>query len=285
MTRDFTEWFATFRDSIADYSYYVDFEKVHAHVDKIKVELNILNSLIASNTIKEDFKNIINTYPTVLKCIPLLLAVRLNEIYVIDADGEFTYNFKKSNYSVEQYCVFMEKTGLFNLLEKHIINNLVDYVTGVETGLDSNARKNRGGKTMENLLESYIQKAGFVKDVNYFKEMKSDEIENRFDVDLAAITNQGQTTKRFDFVIYHNHTVFGIETNFYSKGGSKLNETARSYKNIAIEAQLVPDFKFMWFTDGKGWHDARNNLKETFDVMEHIYNIKDLENNILKNIG
>lgn len=169
--RNFSEWLLGFRDSIADYGYYIDFDKVHRNVDNIKIELNILNSLIGSNNIETDFENLINKYPETLKCIPLLLAVRSNEIYAIDGDGDYTYNFKNPNLSVEQYKVFMRKTGLFDLIENHIVNNLVDYATGVETGLDSNGRKNRGGHLMENLVESFIQKAGFVKDESYFKEI------------------------------------------------------------------------------------------------------------------
>ncbi len=147
-TRDFNIWLSGFRDSIADYGYYIDFEKVHRNVDNIKVELNILNSLIGSKNIENDFESLIKKYPEVLKCIPLLLAVRTTEIYAIDEDGGFTYNFKNMNLTPDQYKVFMRKTGLFDLLENHIINNLVDYATGVETGLDSNGRKNRGGHLM-----------------------------------------------------------------------------------------------------------------------------------------
>lgn len=115
--RDFSEWLLGFRDSIADYGYYIDFDKVHRNVDNIKVELNILNSLIGSNNIETDFENLINKYPETLKCIPLLLAVRSNEIYAIDGDGDYTYNFKNPNLSVEQYKVFMRKTGLFDLID------------------------------------------------------------------------------------------------------------------------------------------------------------------------
>lgn len=81
------------------------------------------------------------------------------------------------NYSIEQYKTFMRKTGIFDLMENHIISSLVDYVTGIETGLDSNGRKNRGGHLMENLVESFIRKAGFIKDSTYFKEMYIHEIE------------------------------------------------------------------------------------------------------------
>lgn len=284
MKRNFDEWLSNFRSSIANYGYYIDFDKVYRNVSDIKVELNILNSLIGSKNVEEDFKRIIAKYPETLKCIPILLAVRANEIYAIDSDGEFLYNFKKANCTVEQYAVFMRKTGLFELLEKHIINNLVDYVTGVETGLDSNGRKNRGGHLMEDLVESYIVKAGYIKEKNYFKEMYISDIVAKWGIDLSAISNQGKAEKRFDFVIKTETCIYGIETNFYTGGGSKLNETARSYKQIAQEAATIDGFEFVWFTDGKGWVSARNNLEETFDVMEHIYCIRDLENGIIKEL-
>ena len=282
--RNFSEWLLGFRDSIADYGYYIDFDKVHRNVDNIKVELNILNSLIGSNNIETDFENLINKYPETLKCIPLLLAVRSNEIYAIDGDGDYTYNFKNPNLSVEQYKVFMRKTGLFDLIENHIVNNLVDYATGVETGLDSNGRKNRGGHLMENLVESFIQKAGFLKDESYFKEMYIHQITDKWDIDLSAISNQGKMEKRFDFVVKTPTMIYGIETNFYGSGGSKLNETARSYKTLALETDTIDGFTFVWFTDGKGWTSARHNLEETFDVMEHVYNINDMENGIITEV-
>lgn len=279
--RNFNEWFSTFRNSIANYGYYVDFEKVHRNVDNIKVELNIFNSLIGSKNIESDFEKIVNEYPKTLRCIPLLLAVRANEIYAIDADGEFNYNFKKVNYSIEQYKVFMRKTGLFNLLQNHIVSNLVDYTTGVETGLDSNGRKNRGGDLMEDLVESYILKAGFVKDKTYFKEMYISQITAKWGIDLSALSNTGKTEKRFDFVIKTDNQIYGIETNFYVSGGSKLNETARSYKTLALEANTINGFTFVWFTDGKGWESAKHNLEETFDVLDTMYSIADLENGVI----
>ena len=288
--RNFNTWLSTFRDSIADYAYYIDFEKVHRNVDSIKVELNILNSLIGSKNIKEDFKNLLKKYPEVLKCIPLLLAVRANEIYCQDENGGYLYKFDfgkylpNSNKYYEQYSYFMEQTGLFDLLENHIINNLVDYATGVETGLDSNGRKNRGGHLMEDLVEGYIQKSGFIKNKTYFKEMYIHQITDKWDIDLSAISNQGKMEKRFDFVVKTPTMIYVIETNFYGGGGSKLNETARSYKTLALETNTIKGITFVWFTDGKGWTSARNNLEETFDVMTHIYNIKDLENGIITEV-
>jgi len=282
--RDFTAWLSGFKTSISDYSYYVDFPKVHRNVDKIKVELNILNSLIGSVDIEADFDALINRYPETLKCIPLLLAVRENEIYAIDGDGEFRYNFREMNYPIEQYKMLMRKTGLFDLLERHIIGNLVDYATGVETGLDSNGRKNRGGKQMENLVETYLKKVGLVRDETYFKEMKIGDVEAKWDINLSALSNEGKTVKQFDFVVKAETTIYCIEVNFYTGGGSKLNETARSYKNIALEARNIEGFEFVWFTDGIGWNSAKNNLAETFGVMEHIYSIADLEDEVMRRI-
>lgn len=197
--RIFNTWLSSFRNSIADYSYYIDFEKVHRNVDGIKVELNILNSLIGTDNIEKKFEDLVKRYPEILRCIPLLLAVRANEIYAIDTDGAFIYNFKEQNLSIEQYKTFMKKTGLFDLMQNHIINNLVDYATGVETGLDSNGRKNRGGHLMEDLVESFIKKAGFVRDKTYFKEMYIHQITEKWGIDLSAISNQGKMEKRFDF--------------------------------------------------------------------------------------
>ena len=261
--RNFETWLKNFKNSIATYDYYIDFEKVIKNINNIKIELNILNSLIGSKNIEEDFVNIIKKYPETLKCIPILLAVRDTEIYAQDEEGSFLYNFKTQNY---------------------IINNLVDYVLGVETGLDSNGRKNRGGHLMENLVEKYIVKAGFVKGVNYFKEMKISEIEEKFKIDLSHISNKGKTVKRFDFVVKTENMIYAIETNFYASSGSKLNETARSYKQIAQEAKNINGFTFVWFTDGKGWIDARNNLEETFEILETIYNIHDMENDIMRTL-
>lgn len=284
MKRNFNEWFKTFRTKICDYGYYVDFEKVYKNTDKIKVELNIFNSLIGSKDIENDFEKLLSNYPQILKCIPVLLAVRGYEIYAIDGDGEYLFNFKKQNYSIEEYKMFMRKTGLFELISNRIINNLFDYVTGVEVGLDSNGRKNRGGHLMENLVESYLVKAGFIKNNNYFKEMYISDIEKRWSIDLSGISNTGKTEKRFDFVVKTANTIYAIETSFYASNGSKLNETARSYNTLTLEAKEIDGFAFVWFTDGEGWKSARHNLEETFDVLDNMYCIADLENDIVKKL-
>ena len=279
--RDFNTWLQSFKEVIAGYKYYTDFEKIYRNVDGIKVQLCLMNSLIGSPDIEKDFQELYAQYPEILRCIPILLAKRESEILIYDTAGEHRFNFKKPNYTAAQYTVFMRETGLFELMGRKHITNLVDYVTGVETGLDSNARKNRGGDTMEDLVETYIQKAGLIKGLDYFKEMYIHDIQDRWRIDLSCISNEGGTEKRFDFVIKRPLMIYGIETNFYTSSGSKLNETARSYKTLALETKDLDYFRFVWITDGKGWLSAKNNLKETFDVLPDLYNLSELDAGII----
>ena len=280
MKRDFDSWFSNFRNTLATYDYYVDFKKVINNVDKVKVELNILNTLIGSKNIESEFEDIVREYPQVLKCIPILIACRAYEIYILDGDTTYIYNFKKQNYGIEKYKEFMRKTGLFGMLENHLISSLVDYTYGVEAGLDSNARKNRTGSTMETLVESFIQNAGFVKDISYFTQMFASTIREKWNIDIPDF-KVDNADKKIDFVVKTNNSIYAIEVNFYSSGGSKLNETARSYKQIALETANINGFVFVWITDGYGWKTAKNNLRETFNVLDNIYSIHDLENGLI----
>lgn len=280
--RNFDEWISNFRSSIANYKYYVDFNVVYENVEKFKVELNILNSLIGSKNIESDFIDIITEYPKTLRCVPFLLAVRQIEILAQDEDKMYIYNFEKINYAPEQYVVLMRETGLFDLLENHLVKSLIDYALGVEVGLNSNGRKNRGGHLMEDLVESFIKKAGFKE---YYKEMYLSEIEEKWGLDLSKISGDGTSTKRFDFVIKTRDMVYGIETNFYASSGSKLNETARSYEKIARDAKNIKGFKFVWITDGQGWKSARKNLEETFNELDDLYCIKELEDGMLEKLN
>ncbi|WP_298635574.1 type II restriction endonuclease, partial [uncultured Mobiluncus sp.] len=237
--RDFETWIGNFKDSIATYDYYADWEKIFRQTDSIKVELNILNSLVGSKNIYSDFINLISRYPEVRRVIPILIAKRETTISVLDPDdGYRLFDFSAIHLSAQDCALFMEKSGLFNLISNRIVDNLYDYVTGIEAGLDSNARKNRGGHLMEDLVESYLKKAGLRCEQDsrkkpdsgtYFKELNTNNL-RLWGLNMDPLTNSGKSSKRFDFVVCTDTTVFGIETNFYGSGGSKLNETARSYK-------------------------------------------------------
>ncbi len=278
--RNFETWFSTFRTSINEYNYYTDFPKVYSNVESLKMEIDAFNKLVGSKNIEGEFENLIASDPKCLKVIPLLLAVRGNEIYCQDDIQAVNYQFGKLRQSIEQYKYFMVKTGLFDLLQNRIVGNLYDYLLGVEVGLDSNGRKNRGGHQMENLVENFLIKVG----IGYRKEFYLTQIEQEWNIDLSAISAEGTSTKRWDFAVKTEKNIFVIETNFYSSSGSKLNETARSYKMIAEESKQIENFKFVWITDGGGWKSAKRNLEETFLVLDDLYNINDLENGILENI-
>lgn len=214
----------------------------------IKIELNILNSLVVGNNIENDFEAFIQKYPEVLKCIPILFTKREMDIYCMYPEGAYNYNIRKMNYPISQYKYFMKGTGLFELLCMKLINNVVDYVIGFEEWLNPNCRKNRGGHLKEDLVESFIVKADYVKEVNYFKEMYLSDLEAKTSLNLSSLSNEGKTEKRFNYVII-------------TPNGSKLNETARSYKTLVLESKNIDRFKFVWITDGLGWVSAKNNLK------------------------
>ena len=285
MNRNFNQWLSKFKSSISNYGYYVDFEKIYKSAEKYKVELNILNSLIGSKNIEDDFEKIILKYPETLEVIPMLLAVRSNEIFVKDLTDEYLFKFNKMVYSIGDYIKFMRETGLFELLQNHIINNLYDYLLGVEVGLDSNGRKNRGGHLMEDLVEDYIIKAGYKKDVDYFKEMYTSEIELKWGIDLSVLKGEIKATKRWDYVIKTDKQIYVIETNFYATQGSKLNETARSYELIANKVKQIDGLSFIWITDGIGWNHAKLPLNETFNILDTLYSINDLDNGVLDNLN
>lgn len=239
MNRNFEKWLSEFDDSIASWKYYTDFEKAYNNVKTIKNELNLLNGLIGSKNIETDFRDLLLEYPNILKAIPILIAKRDDVVIIKDAIHDYHYSFKKMNYTIEEYVTFMRKTGIFDLLENHLVSNLYDYVTGVEVGMDTNARKNRTGDAMEDLVESVVE---------------------------------------------NNNMLYVIETNFYGSQGSKLNETARSYKMLNQELEKINGIKFVWFTDGKGWKHAKGNLEETFNEMDDIYCIKEMKENIMEKV-
>jgi len=280
--RDFQTWLNNFRESIAGYSYYIDFNTVYKNVSKYQEEIKLLDSLIGSENIEKDFEDLLRKHPSILKVIPTMLAKRESNVLCCDTNGIIDYRFDKSAQTIEQYKYFMQKTGLFDLFKNHVIHSATDLFVGIEIGLNSNARKNRGGHLMEDLVEKFIQKAGYVKGKTYFKEMYLSDIEKKTGLDLSALSNMGNVAKRFDYVLFGENTVYACECNFYASGGSKLNETARSYKTLANESKNIKGFKFVWFTDGKGWLTAKNNLKETFDVLDDLYNIVELEDGVIK---
>ena len=277
MKRNFEEMMDSLKTTISDYRFYTDFEKVEKHLEEFKDELNELNSLIGSPNIKIDFQKLIEDNPHALRAIPILLAKRDMYINVLDNE-EKTFHFDYLNLTIDEYVKFMEETGIFYLLENNKITSLNDYVLGIEVGLDSNARKNRSGVQFSNLVESYLKKSKFAS--CYYKEVSTKTIKKNFNIDINVNFADGRTDKVFDFVFQSEKLLYLMEVNFYSGGGSKLNEKARSYRLLNSELSKVEEVRFIWITDGIGWHTVKSGLRDAYNAIEHLYTIKDLEDNV-----
>lgn len=284
MKRKFEDIIENLRDSIATYDYYVDFDKVYKNVSKVEMQLNLLNYLIGKENVEQEFMKLIVEYPDVIEVIPILLAVRSGEIKITDGEV-ISYSFKKMNREVSDYTKLLRESGLIDLFEKKKIKNLVDYVTGVEVGLDTNARKNRTGHIMEDIVESYIKK---IPNVDYLKEASKKDIKSHFKtgvLDNLDLEKENKMNKRFDFVVKSKSgKLLLIETNFYASSGLKLNETARSYAKLGKDIENINGVEFVWITDGKGWRSTQNNLKEAYSVIKHLYTLDDLDNGVLEKI-
>ena len=246
--------------------FFCDFNKITQNVENIKLSLCMLNSLIGAQNMRKAVETIWNRDKTAFNVMDILIAVR--------SDGKKKVLDKLNNCvilesmftSVDGVIEFLDNTGLSDIFKSRRIGDLVDYVFGIETGLDTNARKNRSGHVMEGSVANIFEKNG----IEFRQEVYSSE--------WPEITKVlGDDEKRFDFVVKNNTKTFLIEVNFYSSGGSKLNEVARSYSDIAPKINSVPGFEFVWITDGIGWKSARNKLQEAFSIIPSIYNLTNIE--------
>lgn len=252
--------------------FFCDFEKISANVEDVKLSLCMLNSLIGAADLRKPVETIWNRDKTAFSVMDILIATRnKDKKKYVNALGE-SHLVSSLFSSVDGVMEFLEGTGLGELFQSKKINNLVDYVFGVETGLDSNARKNRSGHIMEATVARLLDEKG----IDYRTEVYSNE--------WTALTKVlGDDEKRFDFVIETPSKVYLVEVNFYSGGGSKLNEVARSYSDLAPKINSVEGFEFVWITDGWGWKSARNKLQEAFSTIPRVYNltsVKDFLNEI-----
>lgn len=245
--------------------FFCDFDKISQNVEDIKLSLCMLNSLIGSSDLRKSVETIWKRDKSAFGVMDILIAVRSeNKKKVLDNLGQCVVLDTLFN-SVDGVMEFLENTGLAEIFQSKKINDLVDYVFGIETGLDTNARKNRSGHVMEDMVARIFEKNG----IHYRQEVYSSE--------WPTITKVlGDDEKRFDFVIKTVTKTYLIEVNFYSGGGSKLNEVARSYSDIAPKINSVPGFEFVWITDGIGWKSAKNKLQEAYSIIPSIYNLTDI---------
>lgn len=265
MAKDFNKFMSQLQETNQTLDFFCDFDKISENVDNIKLSLCMLNSLIGTTDLRKSVEVIWNRDRTAFSVIDILIAVRSEgKKKILNSDGQ-SIILDKLFTSVDGVIEYLEGTGLADIFRQRKIGDLVDYVYGIETGLDSNARKNRSGHVMEEMVASIFDN----NDIEYRQEVYSSE--------WPEITKVlGDDEKRFDFVISTEHITYLIEVNFYSSGGSKLNEIARSYSDIAPKINSVSGFEFVWITDGIGWKSARNKLQEAYNIIPKIYNLSDI---------
>ena len=258
---EFEIFMSQLKETNATLGFYCDFKKISSNVEAIAIKLNQLNYLIGQDDLDAAIRRLWEENQKVFSVLDILIAVRTadNKKAILE-DGRVEL-ISRMFESVDGVIEYIHGTGLDDVLQNKQIKNLVDYVFGVETGLDTNARKNRSGHLMENQVATLFQKAG----IPYRQEVYSTEYP-----ELAVL---GEDKKRFDFVIETNTNKYLIEVNFYSGGGSKLNEVARAYSELSPKINALDGFNFVWITDGVGWNSARNKLEEAFYTIPDIFNL------------
>jgi len=280
MTKDFNNLISTLKNSIKTWDYFVNWKKVFSNSSELEITLNKLNFLLGKQNLKDEFTRLYSTNPDIIKALPVLLAIRENDLEVFDMqtkESEF-YNFTANEKSPEAWFEFIEKSGLIKLFKEDGIKNLVDYVIGVEVGLDSNGRKNRGGKLMEKITEAFISDFSTKHGLEYLSQANAKKIHDRWGIDIRV----DKSSRSFDFAVYNpkSNRIKLIEANFYNGGGSKLKAVCGEFRSLHNDLK-EQSIDFIWVTDGLGWHTTKRPLEETYNHNEYVFNLSMLENNVL----
>jgi type II restriction enzyme len=272
----------SFKEKITKWDYFVNWIKVISNIEPIEKELNLLNYLIGKEDIETEAFNLIKQYPQVIKAFPTLIAIRENSIDILMDTKKFIYkkySFTNSNPTIEEckeLAFFIISSGIGEILKDKKVKNLVDYATGVEVGLDSNGRKNRGGALMEMLVEEFVAEACRALELTYMAQATSPKIKSTWGIDVLV----DKSSRQLDFAINKNGKLYFIECNFYGGGGSKLKSTATEYieMNRYWNQQGI---EFIWVTDGAGWKSTLKPLREYFDKADYLMNLEMLKDEIL----
>lgn len=282
--------FGNMKETIKSWDFFVAWEKVMNKVESIEVVLNILNYLIGKKNIREEFKILISKYPEIVEILPILLALREKSIKILEPLENNVFNYKeytfrkKNKYShdeIELFAEFAEKTGLLAMFEKKNIKSVVDYMIGVEVGLDTNARKNRIGIAMEMITELFIKKICSKNNYRYLSQATPCKIKSILGYNVSV----DKSERLFDFAIDNGSKLYLVETNYYGGGGSKLKSVAGEF--IALFNFLkneTPEHGFIWITDGRGWIATEKPLRESFEKVDYILNLDMVQNGILEEI-
>ncbi|MEN6387258.1 MAG: type II restriction endonuclease [Phycisphaerales bacterium] len=276
----------TLKDTISGWEYFINWTKVFQGIKNVEVDLNILNYLIGKGDIEQELIGLLEQYPSIVKAIPLLIACRESKFQILKGfSNENGFQYENYDFSINskieknKVVEFAKNTGFLTLLKDKKIKSIVDYVIGIEVGLDSNGRKNRGGTAMEKIIEFYVKDVCARNNYEYLKEATSKEIKKKWDINLKV----DKSSRRIDFVIKKNHSLILIETNFYGGGGSKLKSTAGEYKSM-FDFWKKDGHDFVWITDGAGWKTTKLPLHETFEYIDYILNLDMVGKGLLDDI-
>ena len=269
MKEQFKTFLSQLSETNATLDYFVDFEKVKGNVRKIALKLNQLNYLIGKDNLEEAINDLYEENSKVFEVLDILIAVRNKNAKTLYNTGKITL-LKSYFTSPKGVLEYICETGLAGVFKNKEISNLVDYVFGIEVGLDTNARKNRGGDNMSKAISLL-----FDREEIYYKK----EVNSTLFLDIESL---GVDVKRFDFVIKTRKKTYLIETNFYNTGGSKLNEVARAYSEVAPKINQYENYEFVWITDGQGWLSAKNKLEEAYNTIPSVYNLTTLSEFVKK---
>lgn len=269
--------------------YYVNWEKVERETKKFELELNTLNYLIGKENIYEEALRLFEQQPNLIKAIPSLIASRDKVLDILSIDDNDDMSFERLDFSridterIEDYVIFAENSGLLDFLQNKANRSLVDYVYGVESGLDSNARKNRSGTTMEGILERHVSKLASELGLEWKAQATAAYIKEKWNIEVPV----DKSERRFDVAVYSakNNKLWLIETNYYGGGGSKLKAVAGEFTELSqFVVQSNDDVEFVWVTDGQGWKTAHLPLSEAFGHIVNVFNLNMLKNNYLHDL-
>lgn len=284
MKKDFNHLVSTFRSSIKTWDYFVNWNKVFTNSASFEIALNKLNYLLGKDDLQGEFYRLYESNPDIAKALPVLLAVRENNLEVYNKTSkelEF-YNFSGEERDVNKYFEFLDKSGLIKLFQRDGIKNLVDYVIGVEVGLDSNGRKNRGGTLMEEIVGLFLEDFCKQNNLKYIPQASPSKIKLKWNFDIVV----DKSERSFDFAVYNprSNKVKLFETNFYNGGGSKLKAVCGEFRSLYDELKRQ-NIEFIWITDGLGWHTAKRPLEETYNHNDYVFNLSMLEDGALNELS
>lgn len=275
----------TLKPTVTKWDYFVSWAKVFGNIKDIEIDLNTLNYLIGKENIEKEFALLLEKQPSIARLVPVLIACREEKFNILTDynEKEFKYDIfdfgKSAKLDISKVIEFAKSTGFLELLRAKRIKSIVDYVIGVEVGLDSNGRKNRSGKSMEAIVEFFIKGICQRNQLEYIREATAKKVKQEWGLTLEV----DKSSRRVDFIVKNNSQLFLIETNFYSGGGSKLKSTAGEYKSM-YDFWKKHGHEFIWITDGYGWAKTRLPLEETFEYTDYVLNLEMVSKGLLEDI-